>query len=169
MDSYIKNSNCIFLTGPQGASLHAFLLPWSCRKPQASPQMTANIVPLFLILFFLIYTDNSFLTWAQHYAELQNQTACWIHGILPVFGTSGLPWWVSPSWGIPCVFMSQIWPVTQVLLYFVIALSQSKMLPSGLWSVPPGIIQAIIRSQTSKVLTESTRPQMNTHQRMPKR
>lgn len=118
-----QNSTRIFLTGPQGASLHAFLLPRACRRPQTSPQMTMNVVALFLILFSPIYTDSSFVEWAEHYAELQNQTAGWIHGILPALGRSGLPWWVSPSRGVPCIPMPQRRSVTQGLLYFMIELS----------------------------------------------
>lgn len=44
-------------------------------------------------------TDNSFLKWAQYYAELHNQTTCWVCGLLPLSSISGLPWWVSPLQG----------------------------------------------------------------------
>jgi hypothetical protein len=58
-----------------------------------------------LILILLIFTPlvnmttNSFLDWAQHYAEEIDKSNCWVCGLLPISSTSGLPWWVSPLQG----------------------------------------------------------------------
>lgn len=40
-------------------------------------QITMMAVQFFFILFSPIHTDDFFLQWARHYAELQNLTACW--------------------------------------------------------------------------------------------
>lgn len=58
-----------------------------------------KVVYFLFVLCSPIIADDSFLQWAQHYGELQNQTACRICEILPMSNTSQLPWWVSPLQG----------------------------------------------------------------------
>lgn len=54
-----------------------------------------KVVYLLFIFSSPIFMDDSFLQRAQHDDELKNQTGCWICGLLPTSGTSGLLWRVS--------------------------------------------------------------------------
>ena len=126
------------------------------------------VLHLFFILFSPICTDNSFLQWAQHYAELQNQPSCWICGILPVSSTSGLPQWVSPFQGTDWhslynYVLDMIYDPNTVMFHDRSITKQNVTLwpmISATWN-PPDHNQAFSYSQTIKVLTEFTDPQIN--------
>lgn len=57
-----------------------------------------KVVYFLFVLCSPILTDSAFLLWA-HYAERQNQTACWTGAIVPMSSTSESPWYVSPLQG----------------------------------------------------------------------
>ena len=132
-----------------------------------------KVVYVLFIFLSPILTDNSSLQWAQHYVELQNQTDCWICGILPMSSTSGLPWWDCPLQGTD---WHSLQDYTSEIIYGD-SMYQDKSITnqdtsswpmiSETWS-SPGHNQNFSYSQTIKVLTDLISPQINTHQPGPK-
>jgi len=123
----------------------------------------------FLFVFYSsILAHNSFLQWAQHYAKLQNQTAC---GVLS--STAGLSWWISPIQGTD---WHSLYNYISEIIHNDIMFRDQSITNQNVFSWPminrtwnlPGHNQTFSYHQTIKILTDFTNPQIDAHQRVPK-